>query len=249
MVGPFMPDDEKLPRDPGGPAGDVRRHLPQHGFGGPLPRETARAMAELEAIELRTGRATSATWKDSAERMDEARAAVAAVLGNGAAPDGAHPHATTDGMNVATWAIDWRAGDRVVTTSLEHRRRARAAVGAARAPRRGRGPSPTSAPAPTRSRFWRALDRAIGAEYPARSLSHVSWPPAPRFPIAEIVALAHSRGRRWSRSTGRRPSEPSRFRSRISAWTSTPFPVRSGCSARRAPARCIAPRPCWIVLA
>jgi len=29
-------------------------------------------------------------------------------------------HATTDGMNVAAWAVDWKPGDRVVTTSLEH---------------------------------------------------------------------------------------------------------------------------------
>ena len=79
-MGPFLPDDDKLPA--------IREALPSTAAGiylntgtcGPLPRETARAMAELEGVELRTGRADMAYWQDSAERMAEARAAVAAVL-------------------------------------------------------------------------------------------------------------------------------------------------------------------------
>ena len=192
MVGPFLPDDEKLPA--------IREALPSTAAGiyfntgtcGPLPRETARAMAELEGIELRTGRADVAYWKDSDERMNEARAAVAAVLGTEPGRI-ALTHATTEGMNVATRAIDWRAGDRVVTTSLEHggalaplwALRNRLGVDVAIADI-GVGGDPAEVLA--------ALDRAITPETRLVCLSHVSWATGARLPIAEIVALAHSRG-------------------------------------------------------
>ena len=82
MVGPFLPDDEKMPA--------LREALPSTAAGiylntgtcGPIPRETAHAMAEAEAWELRTGRADRNYWEDSLERRAEARAAVAAVLGH-----------------------------------------------------------------------------------------------------------------------------------------------------------------------
>ncbi|MGZ6265651.1 MAG: aminotransferase class V-fold PLP-dependent enzyme, partial [Candidatus Limnocylindrales bacterium] len=75
MVTPFLPDDEKIPA--------IREALPataagiylNTGAAGPLPRETARAMADAEAWELRTGRADRNFWEDSVERRAEARAA------------------------------------------------------------------------------------------------------------------------------------------------------------------------------
>ncbi|MGD0861302.1 MAG: aminotransferase class V-fold PLP-dependent enzyme [Candidatus Limnocylindrales bacterium] len=192
MVGPFMPDDEKLPA--------IREALPATAAGiylntgacGPLPRETARAMAELEGIELRTGRADMAYWKDSAERMNEARAAVAAVLGTEPRRM-ALTHATTDGMNVATWAIDWRAGDQAVTTSLEHA----GALAPLWALRERQGVELTVADIGTGgdpAEVLAALDRAIGPNTRLVSISHVSWATGARLPIAEVVELAHSRG-------------------------------------------------------
>jgi L-cysteine/cystine lyase len=192
MVGPFLPDDEKIPA--------IREALPataagiylNTGSAGPLPRETARAMAEAEGIEMRTGRADMAYWQDSAERMNEARAAVAAVLGTEPRRI-ALTHATTDGMNMATWAIDWRAGDRAVTTSLEHA----GALGSLWTLRErrdvelvvadiGTGADPAAVVA--------ALDRAITPGTRLVSLSHVMWATGARMPIKEIVDLAHSRG-------------------------------------------------------
>ena len=192
MVGPFMPDDEKLPA--------IREALPSTAAGiylntgtcGPLPRETARAMAELEGIELRTGRADMAYWKDSAERMNEARAAVAAVIGTEPRRM-ALTHATTDGMNVATWAVDWQAGDRVVTTSLEHS----GALGPLWALRDRRGVELAIADIGTGgdpAEVLAALDRAITPKTRLVALSHVTWATGARLPIAEIVELAHSRG-------------------------------------------------------
>ena len=89
------------------------------GSAGPLPAEVATAMAELEAYERDFGRAQTAYWDEARQRMDEARAGVAAVLG-GDLGEVAITHATTDGMNLGTWALDWRQGGRAVSTCHEH---------------------------------------------------------------------------------------------------------------------------------
>ncbi len=89
------------------------------GTAGPLPAEAAAAMAQVADRELAVGRATREAYEELLLRMDEARAVVAAVLGT----DGelvALTHSTTEGVNLALGTIDWRAGDRAVTTSLEH---------------------------------------------------------------------------------------------------------------------------------
>jgi L-cysteine/cystine lyase len=216
VVTPFLPDDEKIPA--------IREALPSTAAGiyfntgtaGPLPRETARAMAEAEAWELRTGRANNNFYKDSLERKAEARAAIAAVLGT----DPGHialMHAATDGMNVAAWAVDWKAGDRVVTTNLEHagglgplwaiRERlgvvlaiadiglgGMGADGAGEPEGAGTDGAPDPALAPERAAILEAFDRAITPGTRLVALSHVTWATGARLPIREIAELAHSRG-------------------------------------------------------
>lgn len=192
MVTPFMPDDEKIPA--------LREALPataagiylNTGSAGPLPRETAKAMAEAEGWELRTGRADPNYWMESTARMAEARASVAAILGTSPSSI-ALTHATTDGMNVATWAIDWRAGDRAVTSSIEHQGalsvlwmlRERLGVDLAIADV-GLGGD--------REAVLDAFDRAITPATKLVSLSHVSFATGAVLPIREIVDMAHSRG-------------------------------------------------------
>src|SRR5439155_158452 len=103
VVSPFMSDADKLAA--------VRAALPSlsaaiqlnAGSAGPLPAEVAAAMAELEAYEREFGRAQLEYWEESKQRMDEARAAAAAVLG-GELDEVAITHVTTDGMNHGTWA-------------------------------------------------------------------------------------------------------------------------------------------------
>jgi L-cysteine/cystine lyase len=192
MVGPFLPDDEKMPA--------IREALPataagiylNTGSAGPLPRETARAMAELEGIELRTGRADRGYWQESTERMAETRAAMAAVLGTQPGRI-ALTHATTDGMNVATWAIDWRAGDRAVTTSLEHP----GALGPLWAVRERHGVELVVADVGDggdEEAVLAAMDRAITPGTRLVALSHVTWATGARLPVEKVVELAHSRG-------------------------------------------------------
>jgi len=192
VVTPFLPDDEKTP--------ELREALPSTAAGiylntgtaGPLPRETAHAMAEAEAWELRTGRADIDYYRDSLDRKAEARASIAAVLGT----DPSHialTHAATDGMNIATWAVDWRPGDRVVTTNLEHA----GGLGPLWVLRERLGVDLTIADIGTggdAAATLDAMDRAIVPGTRLVSLSHVTWATGARLPIGEIAELAHSRG-------------------------------------------------------
>jgi L-cysteine/cystine lyase len=192
MVSPFLPDDERIRA--------VRAALPATGAGiylntgtaGPLPADTAAAMAEAEALELTTGRAHVAGFPEVLQRREEARAAVAAILTTDLDSVGL-THSTTDGMNVGSWAIDWRPGDRAVTTSLEH-------LG-------GLGPLYAA-----RDRFGvdlrivdvgdggddeatlAAFERAVTPATRLVSLSHVAWSTGAVLPVARIAEIAHARG-------------------------------------------------------
>ena len=114
-----MPDAEKLAA--------VREALPSLGAGiylntgsaGPLPVEVSAAVDEVSSWELRTGRAHADYFETFLERMAEARAGIAAIL-TADVDSVALTHATTDSMNIETWSIDWKPGDRAVTTSHEH---------------------------------------------------------------------------------------------------------------------------------
>ncbi|HEY8987602.1 MAG TPA: aminotransferase class V-fold PLP-dependent enzyme, partial [Candidatus Limnocylindrales bacterium] len=118
MVAPFLPDAEKLAA--------VRDALPalsagiylNTGSAGPLPAETAAAMAEMTDYELRLGRSHDDYFQAFLERLEEARGAVAAVIG--AEVDSvAISHSTSQAMNLAVWSVELRPGDRIVTTSAE----------------------------------------------------------------------------------------------------------------------------------
>jgi L-cysteine/cystine lyase len=118
VVDPSLPDPEKLAA--------VRSAMPSLAAGiylntgsvGPLPAETA-AATDMEAYERDIGRAHVDYFMEFLDRMNEARAGVAAVLGTDVGAV-ALTHATTDGMNAATLVPDWRAGGRAVTTAHEH---------------------------------------------------------------------------------------------------------------------------------
>jgi len=116
---PFLPDPDKVRA--------IRADLPATAAGifmnagtcGPIPLPAAQAMAAVAERELTVGRAHRDAYDELLVRMDEARAAVAAVLG--AAVDRvALTGSTTEGLAAAILAIDWRPGDRVVTTAHEH---------------------------------------------------------------------------------------------------------------------------------
>ncbi len=192
MVAPFPPDAERL--------ASVRAALPaleagiylNTGSVGPMPAETAAAMDEIAAYELRTGRAHPDYFEEMLQRMAEARAAVAAVLVTDPA-DIALTHASTDGMNIGVWSIDWKPGDRAVTTTLEH-------------------PGATSALVQLRDRVGievgflgigldaepaavlAAFDEAIDDRTRMVVISHVLWVNGAVMPVAGIAEIAHAGG-------------------------------------------------------
>ncbi len=187
-----MADDEKLAA--------VRAALPSLGAGiqlntgsaGPMPAEVAAAMAELEAYERDIGRADFAYYLDSLQRMDEARAGVAAVIGADL-DEVALTHATTDGMNIGTWSIDWQAGERMVTTNQEHV----GGLGSLYVVRDRLGVELSFATFDgdaEEADVIAAFDRAIVPGTRLVSISHVLWTTGMVLPIARIAALAQSRG-------------------------------------------------------
>jgi L-cysteine/cystine lyase len=162
------------------------------GSAGPIPAEVAAAMAELETYERDFGRAQYEYYLDSLQRMDEARAGVAAVLG-GELDEVAITHAATDGMNLGTWSIDWRAGGGAVTTCHEHAGGVgplyavcdRFGVDLAFAEFSGDASD---------DEIVDLFDGLITPETKLVSLSHVLWTTGLVMPVARIAALAHERG-------------------------------------------------------
>ena len=187
-----MPDPEKLAA--------VRTAIPSLAAGiylntgsvGPLPAETAAAMADIATYERDVGRAHPDYFAEFLGRMGEARAGVAAVLGTDVAAVGL-THATTDGMNAASLLPDWRAGGRIVTTTHEHA----GGVGPLYALRDRVGAELTFVQAGDDGddeRTIAAFEAAITPGTRLVSISHVLWTTGAVMPVAAIAALAHARG-------------------------------------------------------
>jgi L-cysteine/cystine lyase len=162
------------------------------GSAGPIPAEVAAAMRELEDYERDFGRAQYEYYLDSMQRMDEARAAVAAVLGGDLA-EVAITHAATDGMNLGTWAIDWRDGGVAVTTCHEHA----GGVGPLYAVCDRFGVEVRHAEFAgdaADDEILAQFDRLVTPGTKLVSISHVLWTTGLVMPVERISALAHDRG-------------------------------------------------------
>lgn len=192
MVSPFLPDPDKLVA--------VRAAIPalaagiylNTGSAGPIPAESAAAMADIANWERDTGRGHVSSFAQVGQWMEEARAAVAAITGTDLSAV-ALTHSTTDGMNAATAAIDWHPGDRVVTTRHEHP----GGIGPLYA-LRARGLADLvmvdAGDDGDDERTIDAFDRAIGPGTRLVSISHVLWTTGARLPITRIAEIAHARG-------------------------------------------------------
>jgi L-cysteine/cystine lyase len=195
VVAPFPSGPEKLEA--------VRSALPALAAGiylntgsvGPLPAETAAAMAEIATWERDVGRAHPDSFDDLLARMAEARAAVAAVLGTDVGAV-ALTHSTTDAMNAGTLAaMGAGVGGRVVTSRHEHL----GGLGPLLA-MRDRGQADLvivdAGDDGDDGRTIAAFDAAITPDTRLVSISHVAWTTGAILPIARIVELAHARGTR-----------------------------------------------------
>lgn len=191
MVAPFSPEPERLAA--------VRDALPALGAGiylntgsvGPLPAETAAAMAELAAWERDTGRGHQDSIPDVMQRLAEARATVASLLTTDPA-NIAVTRSTTDGVNAVVLAMDLRPGDHVVTTRQEH-----PGVTGPLALARARGVEVTYADigdGGDDARTLEALEAAITDRTRLVAASHVLWTTGAVLPIAAIGELARRHG-------------------------------------------------------
>jgi L-cysteine/cystine lyase len=192
VVAPFLPDAEKLAA--------IREAIPALSAGiylntgsvGPLPAETAAAMAEMAARERDIGRADAGWIEEIPIRMAEARAGVAAVVGSDVDAV-ALTHSTTDAMNIGVLALDWRTGGRMVTSRSEHP----GGVGPLYALRDRGGVEVVFVDAGADgddARTIAAFDAAITPGTRLVAISHVLWTTGARMPVAAIAELAHARG-------------------------------------------------------
>ena len=192
MVAPFLPDDEKVAA--------VREALPALGAGiylntgsvGPMPAETAAAMAEIVDYELRIGRGAMDYWDGFLERLAEARAAVAAVVGADVDEIGM-THSASGGMNAGVSSVALGAGDRIVTTDAEHV----GGLGAVHAAAARTGAEIAIAEiglGDDEDRTLAALDAAMSPRTKVVVISHVLWTSGAVIPVQAIAALAHQRG-------------------------------------------------------
>jgi selenocysteine lyase/cysteine desulfurase len=149
-------------------------------------------MADLEAWEVRTGRAHIDYFEEFLARMDEARGAVAAVLGTDVDAVALN-HSTTDGMNQAIGTIDWRAATAPCrpdsSTPAGSDRCTHCAPALA-----STSSSSTSAPAADEASILAAFDVAITPGTRLVEVAHVSPLTGAVMPVAAIAELAHARG-------------------------------------------------------
>lgn len=191
MVTPFLPEDEKLAAVRGAlPATSAGIYLdtPSHG---PIPTEVHRAMTELAEWELAVGRGSPEYLAETLQRMDEARAAVAAV---GMTDPGAIGlvHATTDALELATGLVDWRPGDRVVVVGSD----GGIDLAPLRAVRDRSGVELVAVDlgdAPDDDRTIGAIEAAISPGTRLVWLGHVAPTTGAVLPVARIAELAHAR--------------------------------------------------------
>jgi len=89
------------------------------GGAGPLPRVACAAVEAAMDRALVAGRATLDAVAEMEATAEGVRARAAKVIGAGDT-EIALTGNTTQGIDVAVWGYDWRPGDEVVTTALEH---------------------------------------------------------------------------------------------------------------------------------
>lgn len=159
------------------------------GTSGPMPREAYEKEVELLELIYREGFSSPPALAAYSRALEEARKAAAAVLG--CEPGRiALTHSTSDGIGVVASGIDWRPGDEVIVSDLEHIS----------------GIAPWKELAARRGVVVRELETEGGCLEPERvvkaltpktkliCISHVSYATGAVLPVQEVCALARARG-------------------------------------------------------
>ena len=157
------------------------------GGSGPPSHETIRAMREVD--DLCSGPAYlegAAFYAHQNEAYARAREAVARLV-NADPADIALTQNTTHGMNLGTFALDWREGDEVVTSHSEHP----GTLVPLHALQRRHGVRLKLIEPPITPE---KVEGATTARTRLITLSHVDWTTGEVLPLEEICALARDRG-------------------------------------------------------
>lgn len=157
---------------------------------GPLTAAAGEAIVKLAQEEVREGRQGARAFRRNRELKDAVRAGFARVLGCDAA-EVALTTSTTGGMNFACWGLNWREGDEVVTTDIEHMGglaplyilEHRYGIRLRIVDTHGRGED-----------VAQAITAAINEHTRAVIVSHVSWSAGVVLPLKEIAEAAHRAG-------------------------------------------------------
>ena len=160
------------------------------GTNGPLSTVVQQALIDAATEELQRGRIGSDYYASIQDAARSTRTAIAGLFG---ADPGeiALMRSTTEGLNVALMGVEWRRGDEVITTQLEHiclfsvlgllSHRHGVIVKTIDI---GDGGGDVVA----------ALAAAMSPRTRAVAISHVQWSTGAVLPLAEIGALCHPRG-------------------------------------------------------
>ncbi len=158
---------------------------------GPLSRAAATAIEEVNRQQLEAGRLAS--MGESGQSIQASlRAGFARVLGCEAG-EVALTHHTTDGMNIATWGVQYRPGDEIVTNSWEHPGGLLPVFAAARRFGLKVRVVPIGKDDDEETIMAR-FDRVIGPRTKLVSVAHVSWKTGTILPIDRLADLVHRHG-------------------------------------------------------
>lgn len=158
---------------------------------GPLSRTAATGIEDENRQQLEAGRLKS--MGESGQSIQSSlRAGFARVLGCDAG-EVALTHHTTDGMNIATWGVQYRPGDEIVTNSWEHPGGLLPVFAAARRFDLKVRVVPIGKDDDEETIMDR-FDRVIGPRTKLVSVAHVSWKTGTILPIDRLADLVHPHG-------------------------------------------------------
>ena len=162
------------------------------GWSGPSPSQVTRRIQEQLDLEMNHGPATSDTMARHQAIREELTGAVSRLLN--ASPDTiALTQRTTHGQTVVLNGMDWRAGDELVTCSLEHP----SVIVPSLILQETHGVKVRIAaidPKDDRETLLSKIEACIGQRTRLVFLSHIQYSCGLRLPVKEITQLAHERG-------------------------------------------------------
>ncbi len=161
-------------------------------WSGPCSRGVLRAVGDYLAAEASDGPTSARGYARRAGVDRQARADLAWLL-NCDPIEIALTDNTTEGINIVFNGLPWRTGDRLVISNMEHPSVLLPALYAMRRHGIDLRVAAFEAPAPVQAAVD-AFDRAIEPGTRLVAVSHVAYTNGTRFPLAEIVEIAHQRG-------------------------------------------------------